>query len=51
MTATLEKLGDELLNQYEVVYAVPDGVKPSDKLSISTKRRNVNLYAPSRPPM
>ncbi len=47
----LEVLGDEILHQYEVVYAVPDGVKPSDKLSVSTKRKNVNLYAPSRPPM
>jgi hypothetical protein len=51
MTSTLEKLGDELLNQYEVVYAVPDSVKPSDKLSVATKRKGVTLYAPSRPPM
>jgi VWFA-related protein len=51
LTSTLEKLGDEFLNQYEVVYAVPDGVKPSDKLSVATKRKGVNLYAPNRPPM
>jgi hypothetical protein len=48
---TLEALGDEILHQYEVVYAVPDGVKPSDKLSVSTKRKNVTLYAPNHPPM
>ncbi len=51
MTATVEKLADELLNQYEIIYAVPDGVKPSDKLSVATKRKGVNLYAPNRPPM
>lgn len=51
MTSTLEKLGDELLHQYEVVYAVPDGVKPSDKLAVATKRKGVDVYAPTRPPM
>jgi VWFA-related protein len=51
LTATVEKLADELVNQYEVVYAVPDGGKPSDKLSVATKRKGVTLYAPSRPPM
>jgi hypothetical protein len=51
LTATVEKLADELVNQYEVVYAVPDGVKPGDKLAVATKRKNVTLYAPNRPPM
>jgi hypothetical protein len=51
MTSTMERLGDVLLNQYEVVYAVPDGVKPSDRLSVATKRKGVTLYAPNRPPM
>ena len=48
---TLEAIGNEILHQYEVVYAVPDGVKPSDKLAVSPKRKGVTLYAPSRPPM
>jgi len=43
-------LGDEVLQTYQVVYAVPDGTKASDKLQVSTKRKNVNLYAPNRPP-
>jgi hypothetical protein len=47
----LEGLANEILHQYEVVYAVPDGVKPGDKLAISTKRKNVTLYAPNHPPM
>lgn len=50
VSKSAELLADELLNQYEVTYAVPDGTKPSDKLSVSTKRKNVNVYAPNRPP-
>jgi VWFA-related protein len=51
LTPAVEKLADELLTQYEVIYAVPDGTKPSDKLVVGTKRKNVTVYAPSRPPM
>jgi hypothetical protein len=47
----LDGLANEILHQYEVVYAVPGGVKPADKLAISTKRKNVTLYAPNHPPM
>ena len=50
MAKSVELIADELLNQYEVTYAVPDGTKPSDKLSVSTKRKNVNVFAPNRPP-
>ena len=50
MAEGFNKLAEELLHQYEVVYALPDGVKPSEKLAVSTKRKNVNVYAPSRPP-
>jgi hypothetical protein len=47
----VEQIADELLNSYEVVYAVPDGAKPSDKLQVSTKRKNATVWAPNRPPM
>jgi hypothetical protein len=40
---TLEAIGNEILHQYEVVYAVPDGAKPSDKLAVSPKRKGVTL--------
>jgi hypothetical protein len=47
----VELIADQLLDSYEVVYAVPDGTKPSDKLQVSTKRKNVTVWAPNHPPM
>jgi VWFA-related protein len=47
---TLEQLGNELMSQYEVSYTLPAGTKPSDRLQISTKRRDVRVFAPSRIP-
>ena len=38
----------ELQNQYELTYNLADGVKPSDKLQVSTKRKNVKVFAPSK---
>jgi VWFA-related protein len=46
----LEQLADELLHQYEITYTLPDGVKPSDRLSVSSKRKGLTLRAPSRLP-
>lgn len=45
---TLERVADELLNQYELSCVLPSGVKPTDRLSISSKRKGVRLRAPSR---
>ena len=45
-----EMLGDELMHQYLVTYTLPDGVKPSEKLSVSVKRKGVTLRAPTRIP-
>jgi hypothetical protein len=47
---TLEQLADELLNQYVLTCVLPGGVKPTDKLSISSKRKGVTVRAPSRLP-
>jgi hypothetical protein len=47
---TLEQLADELLNQYVLTCVLPDGVKPTDKLSVSSKRKGVAVRAPSRLP-
>jgi hypothetical protein len=44
----LEALATEIKNQYEITYVLPSGTKPSDKLQVTTKRRNVTLRAPSR---
>jgi hypothetical protein len=45
---TLEQIADELLNQYVLTCLQPDGVKPTDKLSVSSKRKGVTVRAPSR---
>jgi hypothetical protein len=47
----LEQLADELLHQYEITYVPADGVKPGEKLSVSSKRKGVTVRAPSRVPM
>jgi VWFA-related protein len=46
----LEQLADSLRRQYRIEYALPDGVKPSDRLSVSVKRSGVTLWAPTRIP-
>jgi hypothetical protein len=46
----LKKVADHLLNQYVLTYTVPDGVKLSDKLALSTTRKGVKLLAPTRLP-
>ncbi len=45
---TLDQLADELLNQYALTCVLPAGVKPTDKLSVSSKRKGVTVRAPSR---
>lgn len=47
---TLRKIADHLLNQYELTYTVPDGVKPNEKFSLSTSRKGVKLIAPTKLP-
>ena len=44
----VEQVAEELLHQYEIKYALPDGAKPSEKISVSTKRKGVTIHAPSR---
>ena len=50
LAPTLAKIADNLLNQYVLTYTVPDGVKPNEKLSLSTTRKGVKLIAPSHLP-
>lgn len=47
---TLEQLADELLNQYVLTCVLPAGVKPTGKLSVSSKRKGITVRAPSRLP-
>ncbi len=46
----LEQLAESLKHQYLIEYGLPDGVKPSDRLSVSVKRSGVSLRAPARIP-
>jgi VWFA-related protein len=46
----LQLIADELLHQTLVTYALPAGVKPSDKISVSVNRRGASLRAPQRVP-
>jgi VWFA-related protein len=46
----VEQVAEELLHQYEIKYMLPDGAKPAEKISVSTKRKGVTLHAPSRVP-
>ena len=46
----LDQFADSLKHQYLIEYTLPDGVKPSDKLSVSVTRKGVTLRAPSRIP-
>jgi VWFA-related protein len=45
---TLQQIALELLNQYEITYTLPAGVSPHDRISVSSKRRGVQLQAPTR---
>ena len=50
LSPVLAKLADNLLHQYVVTYAIPDGVKLNEKFSLSTSRKGVTLLAPSKLP-
>jgi hypothetical protein len=50
LVPALERIGDELLSQYALTCVLPNGVRPNDKLSISTKRKNAKIQAPARLP-
>ena len=50
ITGGLNQLAESLKHQYVIEYVLPDGVKPSDKLAITVKRKDVTLRAPTRIP-
>ena len=50
LVPALERVADELLNQYAITCALPPGVKATDKLSVSTTRKGLKLQAPARLP-
>jgi hypothetical protein len=45
----MELLAGELLNTYELTYMLPDGVAPSDSVSITVGRKDAKVASQSRP--
>ena len=43
----LQQVADDLAAQYVVTYALPDGVKPDRRFSITTDRKGLSLRAPA----
>lgn len=48
MTPAMQQVASELLNQYEITYTLPAGAKPSDRVSVASKRKGVTVRAPTR---
>lgn len=46
----LAKVANNLLQQYVLTYTLPDGVKPNERLALTTSRKGVTLLAPTRVP-
>jgi hypothetical protein len=46
----LQRLAEDLLHQYVIEYDLPPGTKPTDRISVSVKRKGVSLRVPARIP-
>jgi hypothetical protein len=46
----LQQVADDLLSQYLLTYTLPDGVKTSDRITVSLKEPGATLRAPNRVP-
>jgi VWFA-related protein len=46
----LQQVADDLSSQYLITYTLPDGVKTSDRITVSLKEPGATLRAPSRVP-
>ncbi len=50
ITKALQDIASDILSQYAITYALPEGVKPDKRFSVSTDRKGVTLRAPSAIP-
>ena len=50
ISKALQQIADDLAAQYVITYALPDGVKPDRRLSITTDRKGISLRAPGALP-
>lgn len=48
MIRAFTSVADELLGQYDVTVTVPENAKPTDRLSVSSKRKGVTVRAATR---
>jgi hypothetical protein len=48
VVSAMQQIASELVNQYEIIYTLPEGVTPSDTILVSSKREGVTVHAPSR---
>jgi hypothetical protein len=48
--AGMQQVADDLSSQYLITYTLPDGVKTSDRITVSLKKPGATLRAPSRVP-
>jgi hypothetical protein len=46
----LNAVANTLANQYRLTYILPDGVKPHQRLEVTTTRPDVKIVAPTRIP-
>jgi len=46
----LQDVASDLASQYAITYALPEGVKPDKRVSVSTDRKGISLRAPSAIP-
>lgn len=47
----IQRMAEQIANQYEVTYVLPDGVKPDSRLEVSVTRRGLTVRAPTRIPI
>jgi hypothetical protein len=46
----LQDVASDIMSQYAITYALPEGVKPDKRFSISAVRKGASLRAPSAIP-
>ncbi len=46
--SALIRIANSLQQQYQLTYTLPEGVKPSERLAVSTTRKGITLTAPTR---
>jgi VWFA-related protein len=48
VSRALQQVADRLTSQYRIIYELPAGVRPSERLDVDIKRRGLTMRAPTR---